>query len=70
MGKKGTMIFLLYSKSQKSYHRSDLQEMIAENKRNLKTKGASCDYIVVGAAIDITNANGTFPDIKFKLGRP
>lgn len=64
------MIFLLYSKSQKAYHRCDLQEMISDNRLNLKTKDAPCDFIVVGFAIDKTNANAQFPEIKFKLGRP
>ena len=64
------MIFLLYSKSQKAYHRCDLYEMINDNASNLKSKEGPCDYIVVGAAIDLTNANATFPKIKAELGRP
>ena len=64
------MIYLLYSQSQKAYHREyNLDGMVADNLAQLE-HGVPADYVVIGYALEGENADSKFDLIREKLGRP
>lgn len=64
------MIYLLYSQSQKAYHREiGISRIIEDNITQLE-RGVIADYILVATAFDNDEADRIFPIIKEKIGRP
>lgn len=62
------MIYLLYSPSQKAYHRSTIEEIIEENRYMLKNRIKN-DWVIVGYAIP-EEEKFYFAEVKQQLGRP